>query len=89
MPLQKRLVILGSQSKTIEDGIPWCLNTWERNNVAMFFALIVFLTGKQCACLLKQSTMVHIPLLPCVDFGNPKTKSMDMLYQGKSRIGNG
>ncbi|MCO5570274.1 hypothetical protein L7F22_023993 [Adiantum nelumboides] len=89
IPCQKRLVILGSRSETTEDGIPWYLNIWDVNIVAMFFALIVFLTGRKCACLLKRSTMVHIPLFPCMDLGNPKIKSMDILCQGASGIGKG
>ena len=52
------------------------------NKLAICFALIVFLTCRKCACLLKRSTIVHIPLFPCMDFGNPKIKSIELLFHG-------
>ena len=61
----------------------------EHEQVCHMLALIVFLTGQKCACFLKQSTIVHIPLFPCMDFGSPKIKSIEILCHGASRIGKG
>ena len=51
----------------------------------MFFTLI----GKKWACLLKQLTMVYIPLFLYIELGNLKTESMDIVCQGESSIDNG
>ena len=75
--------------KATLNGMPWYVNMLEINIVAMFFALEFFLTGKKCTYLLNQSTMVHIPILPCVALGSPSTKSMDIHCQCQFCIGNG
>ena len=52
-------------------------------------ALTVLFIGIKCAYLLNQSIIVQILVFPCMDLGNAKMKSMDMLSRVESGIGNG
>ena len=86
---QNLLVILRSLLETILLGRPWYLKMLEIKRVAIWCSLIVFLTDIKWACLLNQSTIIHMPVFPWLEWGNPKTKSMDILSHGPSRIGRG
>ena len=80
---------MGSLSETMDVPNPWYLKIWDIKSLAMWCALIVFLTGIKCVYLLKQSTIVQILVFPCMDLGNPKIKSIEILSHGAFGIGRG
>lgn len=78
---QKSLRKRGSQSLTMELGIPCNLKICSKNNWANPLAVIGWLRGKQCEYLLHLSVTTQIISFP-LEFGSPVMKSIAMSLHG-------